>query len=285
MRIPRLFSIASLTLLAAAPFTAVAQDEEGGAPADSAAETPPDDAPAAATDDAAATTAAPAAATAAPPADPVSEPFQIRRGLHAELDLGVFFTFGGINTNSENFLAYDPPNGNVAPLPTKGISNVQPLLAFFLGYDLAHTEKYSLAAGVRLGAAYSGGASRVKKDDVDQTAPNSDARKTLATRANDFGVLTTGVGLSFGYLLSERIALTVKANGGLAIIGPDPAATAGEDAGGSSAFSGAVGGGLGMEYFTLLNDFSVGLDAQFTMIFAAGGIPSLGLSIPVKYTF
>lgn len=271
-------SLMSLMLLAA-PLAVHAQEEEGGAP--------PADAPAA---DAApaADTAAPTpevAATAAGAPAAASDSFQIRRGLHAELDLGVFFTFGGINTNSENFLAYDPRNPGAVPLPTKGISNVQPLLSVFFGYDVVQDAKYSLAAGLRFLAAYSGGASRVKAADVDATLPNTDERKTLATRANDYAVLQTGVGLSFGYLLSERIALTVKAGGGLAILDPDPVATAGETAGGASAFSGAVGGGLGVEYFTLLNDFSVGLDLNFTMIFAAGGIPSLGVSIPIKYTF
>lgn len=271
MRISSIFSL----ILVTTPFAAYAQ-EEGGAE-----EAPPADAPAA---EEAAATPAPAAATAAPPADAASEPFQIRRGLHAELDLGVFFTLGGINVNSEAFLQYDPRGGGAA-LPTKGISNVQPLLALFIGYDLAHTPKYSLAAGVRLAAAYSGGSSRLTQADVDATLPNTDDRRNLATRANDYGVVQTGLGLSFGYLLSERIALTVKANGGLAIIDPNPAVDATSPDGGKSAFSGIVGGGLGMEYFTLLNDFSVGLDVQFAMIFAAGGIPSLGASIPIKYTF
>lgn len=274
MRISSLFS----AFLVVAPVAAFAQGEEADAPpAD--AEAP---APEAATDPAA---APPPAETAAPVAATGTERFQIRRGLHAELDLGVFFTFGGINNNAESFLTYDPNAPDVVALPKKAISNVQPLLALFFGYDVVHSPDYALALGLRLAAAYSGGASRLSQADVDATRPNSEERKTLATRANDFGIVQTGIGVSFGYLLTDRIALTVKADGGLAIIAPDPVATAGEANGGASAFSGAVGGGLGMEYFTLLNDFSVGLDLHFTMIFAAGGIPSLGISIPVKYTF
>lgn len=268
MRIAFLWS----ALVLAAPMTAFAQGEE----------TPP------ATEEKPAeeTTAAPAEAVdtakAAAPAEEVKdEPFQIRRGFFAEADLGVYFTFGGRNTNDVN-----PEN----PFPKKGISNVQPYLALTAGYDLVHSEGFALSAGLRLGAGYSGGAGRV--DDSELTGLQGsadDAKATIAsvsTKPSDFAVIEMGAALAAAIFVSQRVAITVKADGGIAAVDPNPTAYAADPGAASATFAPIIGGGLGVEYFTLLNDFSVGLDLRFAMVLVSGSsIPSASISAPIKYTF
>jgi len=247
-------------MLIALPSLAFAQDGEeappDAKPAD-ATEAKPEEKPAKAPD---------AAAAVDPDAD---RPFQIKRGLHAEADLGVYFTFGGRNTNDPN-LQY----------PGKTISNVQPYLGVFFGYDVIQAPKYAFAVGLKFAAGYSGGAGRVSASEVQVGSTMT------GERSNDFGIMQVGAGLAFDYLVNDRLAVTVKADGGLAALDPDPSRFAADPAAGGATIGGIVGGGLGIEYFTLLNDFSVGFDARFAMVFGGGGsIPSMSLTVPVKYTF
>lgn len=200
-----------------------------------------------------------------------SEPFKIRRGFFAETDLGVYFTFGGRNTND-----------TITPFAKKTISNVQPYLALTFGYDLLHSDAYSLSAGLRLSAGYSGGAGRVS--DAELAEPNFLAN--VASKSADFAVLETGVALALSVFMSDRVALTVKADGGLAAVDPNPAVYSDSPDAGSAAFAPIFGGGLGVEYYTLLNDFSVGLDLRFAMVLVTGAtIPSASVAVPIKYTF
>lgn len=257
--------LAILALALAVPSMAFAQGEEGGGEEPTASEekTPEGETqPAEASKpEAAVTDQAPAQA----------DPFQIRRGFFAEAGLGVYFTFGGRNTNDTN-----PDN----PYPKKGISNVQPYLALTFGYDLVHSDSFALNAGLRLSAGYSGGAGRVTDEEI---ANNFDE---VSTKPSDFAVLETGVAVGAAFFVSERVALTVKVDGGLAAVDPNPTRFASEEGASSAAFAPIVGGGLGVEYFTLLNDFSVGTDLRFAMVLLSGSaIPSASVSIPVKYTF
>lgn len=240
-------------LLLALPISAFAQD----APADS---TPASSEPES-------QKAAPAVAQK--PAEALTDdaPFQIKRGLFAETDLGIFFTFGGRNTNDPAF-------------PKKTISNIQPYLGVFFGYDIVRANKLTFAAGLKLAAGYSGGAGRVSDAQV----------ATLGAKVgelpSDFGIMQVGAGVSLSYLVSERIAIVGKADGGMSAGLPNPLVEASATGAGGAAFGGIFGVGLGMEYFTLLNDFSVGLDVRFSMALLSGAsIPGLGITIPVKYTF
>ena len=254
-------------LVAAAPLVAHGQEEGGDAPVTEtdATETPE-------------TTPAAEAQETAPEARRGPE-FNLRRGFFAESDLGVFLTFGGRNTN-------DPL------LPARSTSNVQPYLGVTLGYDLSHTDSYSFALGLKLAAGYSAGAGRATEAEIDQHGTNP-----ITTRPNDFAVMEVGAAASLAVMMTDRLALTIKVDGGAGIVDPDPTKAAcaapctgggkmaSEPGAGKAAFAPIVGGGLGVEYFTLLNDFSVGLDARFAMVMLGGAIPGLSISIPIKYTF
>jgi hypothetical protein len=206
-------------------------------------------------------------------AAPDEQPFLIRRGFFAETDLGVFFTFGGYNTNEST---------TNPPFPKKTLSNVQPYLGVVFGYDLLHSPQYSLSAGLKLSAGYSGGAGRVS----DAELQANDAVRTVATKSADFSVIEVGAALSFGYHVTDRVALTFKGDGGLAAVDPNPALAASEAGAASAAFAPTFGVGAGVEYFTLLNDFSVGLDLRFAMVLVTNAtIPGASISVPVKYTF
>lgn len=210
----------------------------------------------------------PAAPAAAATEEAPSEPFPIRRGLYAEADLGVFLTMLGRNTNKPG-------------LPSKPVSNVQPYLGVTFGYDVLQQDKFSLGLGVRVGAGYSSGAGRVSDADI---ATFSEAE--LLTRPNDFAVYELGLAVATSYLVHERVALTLKVNGGLGAAYANPYLIAGTAGSAGTAVGGFGGGSLGVEYFTLLNDFSVGLDIRGAAVFLSGGIiPNLTITAPIKYTF
>jgi hypothetical protein len=204
-------------------------------------------------------------------------PFQIRHGFFAEADLGVFFTFGGYDTTK-------------APPAKRALSNVQPYLGAVFGYDVLSARDYALSAGLKLAVGYSGGAARLNADE----AGNPGAFK-VTEKSADFAVVEIGIATAFAYHLTDRLALTIKADGGLASVDPTPVVPASTPGASSAAFSGMFGVGAGVEYFTLLNDFSVGLDLRFAMIFLSGTlennqavsytVPAASISIPVKYTF
>ncbi|MCC7387024.1 MAG: adventurous gliding motility protein CglE [Deltaproteobacteria bacterium] len=251
--IRRLLPACALVLFAVSPVMASAQEGEEEAPAKT--EAPP-----------AEEGAKPAAAPEA--AEPDDRPFPIRRGFYTQADLGVFFTFGGTNTN----------DGGLAK---KGISNIQPYLGAVFGYDLFHSTKYAFSAGVKLAAGYSGGAGRVTNADL-ANLPVTD----INTKSADFAVLEAGVALAFAYLVSDRVAITVKGDVGLAAVDPTPALPAASPDAASAAFAPIFGVGAGVQYFTLLNDFSVGIDPRFTMVMISGySIPGMTLSVPIRYTF
>lgn len=223
-------------------------------------------------------------ATEAKAADPASsaatdaayERFDIRHGFFSEGDLGIFLSFGGTNTNNP-------------ALPGRGTSNVQPYFGMVFGYDVTHSEKFNLGVGFKLGMLLNGGAGRVSSDEL----PGGGAGIDATSKPNDFNIIEAGASIEASIFVTPRFAITVKGDGGLAMLDPDPskAAASGPDA--SDALDGAggigIGGifgvGAGVEYFTLLNGFSVGLTLRFVGILADGFIPGAAVSIPVKYNF
>ena len=210
---------------------------------------------------------APADAAAAE-ADAVEEAFPIRRGMYAEADLGIFLTLFGRNTNKIG-------------IPSKATSNMQPYLGVTFGYDLIQKPKMTLGLGVRLGAGYSSGAGRVSDAELSQFS-----EPELMTRPNDYAIYEAGLAAALSFLVHERIALTVKAGGGLGAAYANPYTFAGEAGSANAAIGAMFGGSLGVEYFTLLNDFSVGLDVRGAAAMISGNmIPNLAITVPIKYTF
>ena len=239
------------------PLAAYAQDEGAGDPAGS--------------EGAAAEGASEVADSAAAEADPApAQKFPIKRGFFVETDLGIFFTFAGRNTN-------DPVN-----LPKRLYSNVQPFLGVTLAYDIAHSDAFSFAVGLKLGAGYSSGAGRISDREI-QAAGNNLA--ALATRPNDFSILQAGVVAAVAIPATDRLWITGKVDGGLGVAQPNPNHIAEDASTPLTAIGAVVGFGLGAEFFTLLNDFSVGLDLRFVLALVGDPIPGLSVTAPIKYTF
>ncbi len=206
--------------------------------------------------------------------------FPIRRGFFAEGDFGVFMTIGGRNTNNP-------------ALPGRGISNMQPYLGVMAGYDLMSDEVMNIAAGLKIAVLLNGSAGRVTADEA-VNMPNGDP----GTQPNDYEVWQIGVGGAFDYLLTDRLGLSFKLDGGLAILNANPfqpANTLGGGAAGAldprfadagkATMGGIVSVGAGVSYATLLTGFTVGLDLRFSAILSSSMIPALSATIPIKYNF
>lgn len=234
-----------VSILSLIPAYAFAQDAEGGDAAKAAVEGEKKDVP--------------------PAAEPSpQDAFKIKRGFFASSDLGVFLTFGGRNTNNPM-------------LPSRPTSNIQPHLGVVVGYDVFHTDAFNFSLGLRFAMGLSGGAGRVT------AAETSDPEST--TKSNDFSVIEAGGEVGLGFLMTDRLALTFKVDGGAGIVDPDPSTTAGEVGAGGAVFAPTFGVGLGIEFFTLLNDFSVGFTMRFQGVLVDGLIPGASFTIPIKYTF
>jgi hypothetical protein len=212
----------------------------------------------------------PAAPDAQVAPEPESQPFPIRRGFYAEADLGVFLTLLGRNTNK-------------ATLPAKSTSNAQPYLGITLGYDVLEKPGFTLGVGLKLAAGYSSGAGRISDTELND---GSITDVQLMTRPNDFAVYEIGVSVAMGFMVHERVAITLKLDGGMGAAYANPYLFASETGAAGAAIGGMAGGSLGVEYFTLLNDFSVGLDLRGAGVFIAGNIiPAVSITAPIKYTF
>ncbi len=204
--------------------------------------------------------------------------FPIRRGLFAEGDFGVFMTIGGRNTNNP-------------ALPSRGASNMQPYVGIMTGYDLYSDDVMNFAAGLKFALMLNGSAGRVS----DAEAANPSAGNPL-TKANDYEVWQIGVGGAFDYLLTDRFGLSLKMDGGLAILNASPFEAANVPGGdaqdalqfpnaGKSTIGGIVSAGVGVTYATLLTGFTVGIDVRFSAILADELIPALSITAPIKYNF
>jgi len=210
-----------------------------------------------------------------------SDPFPIRRGMYAEADLGVFLTLMGRNTNK-------------AGLPAKVTSNTQPYVGVTLGYDVLAKPTFTLGVGLKLAAGYSSGAGRVSDTDLNDP---SITQAELMTLPNDFAVYEAGIAVAVGIMVHERIAITVKVDGGLGAAYANPYTFAGKAGSADAGYGAIVGGSVGVEYFTLLNDFSVGLDLRGVGAFIrwerdsnpnvvnTSVIPATSITVPIKYTF
>jgi hypothetical protein len=190
--------------------------------------------------------------------------FTIRRGFFAEGDLGIFVTLGGVNTNS-------------VELNSRGTSNLQPYVGATFGYDLFSTSVFALGLGIRLAMGLNGGAGR-----ADQAEPLDQAN----TKSNDYSIQEAGAVVNLVFLVTDRLGITLKLHGGAGFVTPDPTLPASDPEAGKFVFAPVFGGQLGLELYTLLNDFSIGIQAGFVGAIAGGEfIPGLSGTIPIKYTF
>lgn len=175
---------------------------------------------------------------------PEGVPLQLRRGFFTETDLGALATLGG----SDNY------------------SNASIYLQLGLGFDL--TRHLELLASFGLGTS---------------------ASNCFTTR-DPSGVCETSDSFTLQfYELTARSLLDLK--GRLFLI---PEVVAGytrmdlaprvSDTGKGLRSGGDLGGGVGIEYATAMDHFSIGADLMFRYVFNAR-IPSVALFPRVKYTF
>jgi len=145
----------------------------------------------------------------------------------------------------------------------KKVSNTAPYLGINIGYDIASW--FSLY--VHVGRGFGSNSARTANEG---TIENWAFTNFLA-------------GPMFWIMVWERLAIEIRAQGGIALMDPvpfDPTI----DQVQFSPVQPVVGGGLSLKYLTLLTDFTLGLDVTFNYIIPVQ-IPALALSFSARYTF
>ena len=289
--------VATFGLLVAVPATALAQDE--GSTETEAAETTETADTAETTDDAAAAAEGDAAVEEAPRNVSASgyatteQPFSARRGWFAEGELGVFMTIGGRNSDKQ-----------LEGFPSVGISNASPYIAVILGYDVFSTDSFALSVGPKFGAAFNSGSSRVTSDFAQQRP------QAASTFANDYAAYEAGLNVSLVFMVAEQLSVTAKLNGGAVFVDSNPNVDycgvggvdeqaspslptdadtlrelCGDTDAGNLAIGGLFGASAGIEWYTLLNGFSVGVQIRFQGLLVDGFIPGIAIPATLRYTF
>ncbi|GMU03368.1 hypothetical protein KH5H1_74900 [Corallococcus caeni] len=178
---------------------------------------------------------------------PEGVPFEPRRGFFTETDVGVFFTVGGENS----------------------YSNAQSYVQLGIGYDL--TERLSLGAHFALGSS--------AQNCFAGYLPDSNVCALSDNFTVAFGDLTA----AYHVQLAHRFYLTPKVAAGYTRLDPTPVDPDEGDPGRSiNAFN--AGLGVGVEYATSFDHFSVGADLLGRYIFGPN-IMSFAVFPRVKYTF
>ncbi|MBJ6762898.1 adventurous gliding motility protein CglE [Myxococcaceae bacterium JPH2] len=173
--------------------------------------------------------------------------FKPRRGFFTETDVGVFFTVGGENS----------------------YSNAQSYLQLGIGYDL--TERLSLGAHFGLGSSAA--------NCFAGFLPNSD----ICSLSDNFTVTFGDLTAAYHLRLANRFYLTPKIAAGYTRLDPSPVDSDGGDPGrATNAFN--AGAGVGLEYATSFDHFSVGADLMGRYIFGPN-IMTFAVFPRVKYTF
>ena len=175
---------------------------------------------------------------------PEGVPLQLRRGFFAETDLGGFVSLGGVDD----------------------YSNASLYLQLGLGYDL--TRHVELLASFGLGTSAS------------DCFTSRDASGVCAT-SDSFTLQFFEVTARYLLPLKGRLFLTPEAVAGYTRLDPAPRVS---DTGKALRSGGDLGGGVGVEYATAMDHFSIGADLIFRYVFNAR-IPTVALFPRVKYTF
>lgn len=190
------------------------------------------------------------AAFAATP--PAGVPLEVRRGFFTETGLGGAFTVGSPN----------PP----------GYSNFQLYLQLGAGYQLTINEgKGLIPIGVHVGL---GSNAQYCWGDVGSNG--------ACVQADNFTM--TFINASAGYLhrlgtdaFTSRLYAGGKLLGGVSLLDPTPIANGG-------LLYANVGGALAIEWATMVDHFSIGLDAGYRLIIGPN-ISALVFALRVQYTF
>lgn len=198
---------------------------------------------------------APLAAEAATPSLGVQTP--IRRGFFTETDLGLFFTTGGEGANPSNAQAY---------------------LSLGVGYDVLTSGKHFVALGLgfSLGAS-AGSCFGTYEDGLCVDPAGHDPATQEGVLSDNWSATTVEGAVWYGYEVLPRLMVTAKGLGGVGFIQP-------------MAFADTenpvplLGGGVGLEYATHFDHFSVGLDMS-AKYFLGPNVMGVAIAPRVKYTF
>lgn len=197
----------------------------------------------------------PAAASAATPSEGVA--LKVRRGFYTDVDVGAFFTLGGKD-------AY---------------SNAQTYIQLGAGYDV--TENISVSANFGIGASAANCFGDRNPAGLciapGQTDPNT---KKPYEVSDNFTVTFLNVNASYLHKLADRLYLTPKVALGYTLLGPEPTRQNGQPV--TSGIN--AGAGVGIEYATSMDHFSVGADAMVRFI-VGPNITSVAIYPRIKYTF
>jgi hypothetical protein len=168
-----------------------------------------------------------------------------RRGFFTETDIGAFMTVGGDDL----------------------YSNIQTYLQLGVGYDILD----ALEIGFHVG--------------IGSNASNCFSGKTPAgvcALSDNFTLTFLDATLAYLFRIGSRFYLAPKVAAGYTLLDPGPVfnnsltpMTGGPN----------IGAGLGFEYATHMDHFSIGIDVFWRMILAGPGIQSLQFFPRVKYTF
>lgn len=179
-------------------------------------------------------------------------PIEVRRGVFTETNVGGFFTVGGDNH----------------------YSNLQTYLQLGVGYQLTLGEGRGL---VPIGAHFGIGAN----------AQNCFAGLTKGVCNESDNFTVTFLGASGGYLhrVVERLYVGGKALAGWTLLDPPPVSGARDSAKRAMNQGLNIGVAASVEYATLMDHFSIGLDVAFRVVLGVESIMSLSFYPRVQYTF
>jgi hypothetical protein len=169
---------------------------------------------------------------------------KVRRGFFTETDIGVFFTLGGDND----------------------YSNAQTYLQLGVGYDVSET--------IELGAHFGIGANA-------QNCWAGFNSRGECNLSDNFTVTFLDVTAAYLFQLASRFYLSPKLAVGYTLLDPPPVQNSANE-GISSGLNGGVG--LGVEYATHMDHFSIGADAMVRFV-VGPNIPTVAIYPRVKYTF
>lgn len=188
-------------------------------------------------------------------------PTDVRRGFYTETDFGAFFTVGGEGASP---------------------SNAQVYLSLGLGYDVYAQGKSFVSVGLGFSLGTSAGACFGTY--IDDTNGAKCVDPALGFEAGNDGLLsdhwtatTVEAHVLYGYEFAPRLMLTARALGGAGFI--EPMAFANTDNPVP-----LVGGGVGLEYATRFEHFSLGLDLA-GKYFLGPNVLGFAVAPRVKYTF
>lgn len=176
-----------------------------------------------------------------------------RRGVFADLSLGMFTTFGG----------------------SAALSNGQPFLAMTLGHDLGNVASIFLSLGI--------GASSASCFDLGANG--------VCKAADSFGTFFLEVGAQYGVELANRLRLSGRLVAGATQLAPGPVRDATTNTVPDTLFGFHGGGGLVLDYDTRLDHFAVGLDVIVRYTVAnrpdtgTFGLLSLAAMPRIRYVF